>query len=512
MHDPESRPRSEASATSYLQHYGLAADPFAADPEFPFFGGGGRSELLEQLIHLCQFSAGLVTVTAGSGVGKTRLARALYQTLDSDDCCLLRAEPTLERSALLEALAAELGIPWQLDASGDHWLARLHSFHQWVSESDSAVVLLIDDAHRLSDASLEALLGLLSAQLQSSGDERESRLRLALFGEPQLVSRITAVDPQLPAQHFRLDPLNPDQAASYLNFRMEMCDYLGRPLFPRALVEPWWRSAQGDLGVLHRAAADWLASTRQPNGVAKAVSSVKAASSVLPLPHILAVAGLLTLLLMLVLYRSGRDTEHTREVVLPLPTEAPTDVMAPADTVPREELVVASGRVDEPRVQQSVSDPEPTDTLSPVVEPLPEAEPEVEPAVDPALPAERVAPVPVEREPAPAAVAPRLDDLTEDEQVLLSWRSGDYTLQLLGAGSEQTVREYVSRQPNRGQLLVYRTRRQGNDWFVIVTGRFDSAEAARRAIEELPGHQRGEGPWPRPLAGVQEDISSARRR
>ena len=39
----------------YRQRYGLALDPFADDPDFPLFTGAQRRELLDQLLHLCQF-------------------------------------------------------------------------------------------------------------------------------------------------------------------------------------------------------------------------------------------------------------------------------------------------------------------------------------------------------------------------------------------------------------------------------------------------------------------------
>ena len=46
----------EQLLADYRQRYGLAEDPFADDYAFPFFTGGGRRQLLERLLHLCQFS------------------------------------------------------------------------------------------------------------------------------------------------------------------------------------------------------------------------------------------------------------------------------------------------------------------------------------------------------------------------------------------------------------------------------------------------------------------------
>src|SRR5690625_5921429 len=53
-------------------------------------------------------------------------------------------------------------------------------------------------------------------------------------------------------------------------------------------------------------------------------------------------------------------------------------------------------------------------------------------------------------QPEPAPASPSITQrLPEGEQILLSWRPGDYTLQLLGAGSEQAVRDFVASQPDR---------------------------------------------------------------
>src|SRR5690606_35008044 len=72
---------SDHALEDYRQRYGLAVDPFGADPYFPFFTGSQRRELLDQVIHICQFGQGIPIVAGERGVGKTRLALAIYETL-----------------------------------------------------------------------------------------------------------------------------------------------------------------------------------------------------------------------------------------------------------------------------------------------------------------------------------------------------------------------------------------------------------------------------------------------
>jgi len=99
----------------------------------------------------------------------------------------------------------------------------------------------------------------------------------------------------------------------------------------------------------------------------------------------------------------------------------------------------------------------------------------------------------------------RVRSFSVDEQTLLSWKETDYTLQLLGVSTERAAVGYILAQPNRDELLMFRTLRQGKDWFVVVAGRFSDSASAKAAIENLPTHQ-AKDVWVRSLGGIQADI------
>ncbi len=94
------------------------------------------------------------------------------------------------------------------------------------------------------------------------------------------------------------------------------------------------------------------------------------------------------------------------------------------------------------------------------------------------------------------------------EQTLLGWPAGNYTIQLLGVSNEKAARDYMAAQPNKTDLLMFKSRRQGRDWFVVVTGRYASSALARQAIASLPVAQREAGPWPREVGAIQQEIRS----
>jgi DamX protein len=64
--------------------------------------------------------------------------------------------------------------------------------------------------------------------------------------------------------------------------------------------------------------------------------------------------------------------------------------------------------------------------------------------------------------------------------------AGHYTIQILGLSDLQALRRYGREQGLDMELAWFRTRRNGEDWYVLVAGRYPDAEAARAAIARLP--------------------------
>lgn len=97
---------------------------------------------------------------------------------------------------------------------------------------------------------------------------------------------------------------------------------------------------------------------------------------------------------------------------------------------------------------------------------------------------------------------------TDQEKILLSWGESEFTLQLMGLSSEAAMTKFVAQQPNRKDLLVFKSLRKGKDWFVAVTGRYPSAAKAQQAIKLLPDEQKKAQPWSRDLKTIQREIKS----
>ncbi len=88
----------------------------------------------------------------------------------------------------------------------------------------------------------------------------------------------------------------------------------------------------------------------------------------------------------------------------------------------------------------------------------------------------------------------------------MSWPSNGYTLQLLGARSEESVNEFMASLKNSNKLYYFKTVFKGAPWHVVVYGQYANKQAANRAVAGLPEELRKLKPWARSIKGVQQDI------
>ena len=95
------------------------------------------------------------------------------------------------------------------------------------------------------------------------------------------------------------------------------------------------------------------------------------------------------------------------------------------------------------------------------------------------------------------------------ERNILTWNTSEYTIQLLGVSSQKAALDFIAAQPNKSDLLMFKSKRQGRDWFVVITGRFASSAQARQGIARLPASQRDAGPWSRDVKTIQSEIKAA---
>ena len=98
----------------YHQHFGIAQPPFGITPNPAFFyAGNDRGQILEALLYAVLHGEGIVKVSGEVGSGKTMLCRMLESRLPQHVDVIYLANPTLARSDVAYAIAAELGLEVQ---------------------------------------------------------------------------------------------------------------------------------------------------------------------------------------------------------------------------------------------------------------------------------------------------------------------------------------------------------------------------------------------------------------
>lgn len=229
----------------YLAHFGLGQLPFGLTPNTGFFFGlVPHVEALQVLQMALEGGEGFIKVTGEVGTGKTLICRKLLNDLPSQYQSAYLPNPYLTPDELRWALAAELGLKCQTGLDQRQLTLWITKRLLALSMKGLRVVLVVDEAQALPDASLEALR--LLTNLES---EQRKLIQLVLFGQPEL-------DTRLASQAFRqlrqrisfsycLRPLQWDEVQAYIHHRLAIAGYQGEALFDTQEIKCLTEAARG---------------------------------------------------------------------------------------------------------------------------------------------------------------------------------------------------------------------------------------------------------------------------
>lgn len=80
-----------------------------------------------------------------------------------------------------------------------------------------------------------------------------------------------------------------------------------------------------------------------------------------------------------------------------------------------------------------------------------------------------------------------------------------YTLQLSSSSNSANLNAWAKKE-NLQRYMVYQTVRNGQPWYVLVSGIYASKEEAKRAVSTLPADVQAKNPWAKPIHQVQSDL------
>lgn len=107
---------------------------------------------------------------------------------------------------------------------------------------------------------------------------------------------------------------------------------------------------------------------------------------------------------------------------------------------------------------------------------------------------------PAAKESKPAAVASQSTSASSGGKT----PGGNFTLQLSSASRSDTLNAWAKKQ-NLSSYHVYQTTRNGQPWYVLVSGSYATSGDAKRAVATLPPAVRAQNPWVKPVSQIKKE-------
>ncbi len=203
----------------YNSSFGFSEAPFEnkLDQRFLFLGRD-HGEVLAALLYFMQENKGLAMVCGDVGTGKTMLLHGFLGKLPDSVQPILISNPLVSYRVVMGYIASSLGIPWR----GKTLLELLDEIKETLSAARSqgkTFILIIDEAHLLSDASLEQI------RLLSNLETAEGKLlQILLVGQYELSHRLNLPKFRQLRQRINvnrfLSPLPATETWQYIEFRL----------------------------------------------------------------------------------------------------------------------------------------------------------------------------------------------------------------------------------------------------------------------------------------------------
>jgi general secretion pathway protein A len=220
----------------YETYYHLSANPFRLTPDPKFcFSHTAFLEAYAYLQYAFELGEGLILLTGRPGAGKTTLIESFLRSLEMSEVVAARIAVTdFEATDLLRAVAYFFDIEAEgLDKAT--LLRRIEQFFASQVRTGRRVLLIIDEAQRLSHASLEELRLLADMQV-----DIRPLLQIFLAGQESLRDLMQEPDMEQLQQRVigtcRLEPLGVVETRSYVEHRLRQASWRGDPELTGAAV------------------------------------------------------------------------------------------------------------------------------------------------------------------------------------------------------------------------------------------------------------------------------------
>jgi type II secretory pathway predicted ATPase ExeA len=180
---------------------------------------------------------GLILLIGDAGVGKSTVLHQLTRELDTNVTCICESDPEVNFTDLLRLVLGNLEVP-NNSRNNLSMMQRCKVVLRSQLEQGRIISLMIDNAERLRDESLEYLLHYFYSAAPAGGDE--NLLQIVLAGRPELREKLA--QPRLRSLKPRsgvvcqLKPLEDKDIAAYLKTRLRAA-HLVEETFDSAAID-----------------------------------------------------------------------------------------------------------------------------------------------------------------------------------------------------------------------------------------------------------------------------------
>jgi len=227
----------------YNAFFGFSENPFSLSPDPAFlYRSAQHEEALANLIYGVQSKKGFIVLTGEVGTGKTTMLECLRDILEAqyvEFAFIFNSRITADQ--FFEMIAYDLDLRCDR-TSKTEVLFTLNSLLLQQADVGRTTVLIVDEAHNLEWEVLEEirLLGNLE-------NRRGKLIQVILAGQPELDRKLDAPNLRQLKQRIvlrcNLQPFSPEDAAEYINSRMEKAGMPTQTVFsPEILSELFVRS------------------------------------------------------------------------------------------------------------------------------------------------------------------------------------------------------------------------------------------------------------------------------
>ncbi len=205
----------------YFSHYELEENPFQISPNLRFLWMGEQYKEAMATFEYGKFdNRGLILLTGEPGTGKSILINALINKQPQNTVAVSITEPRMKKLDFYNFIGHAFNLNKKFQSKGDFFVYFSHFLHKSYFK-DGKIILIIDEAHRLTRELLDEVCHLSNIEKESS-----ALLLIILAGKSKLNNLLSQKENSRLRQQVRLSYhlsfLNKKETSKYIKHRLKI--------------------------------------------------------------------------------------------------------------------------------------------------------------------------------------------------------------------------------------------------------------------------------------------------